>query len=50
MKETYLSLLDDKWTMNEIDEMDIYYYIELNSYRANKGIKTQVQALDDAGL
>lgn len=50
MKETYIGLLDKKWTLNEIDEMDIYYYIELLSYEANKGVRTQVQALDDAGL
>ena len=36
--------------MNDIDEMDIYYYLDLLSYDANKGVKTQISALDDAGL
>lgn len=36
MKETYLILLDNEWKLNDIDEMDIYYYLELLSYQANK--------------
>jgi len=40
----------DGWTLNDIEDMDFYYYLELLSYKANKGVKTQVQMLDDAGL
>ena len=42
--------MEDKWTLNDIDEMDFYYYLELLSYKANKGIKTEIQILDEAGL
>jgi len=50
MKETYLGLLSDKWRLNDIDDMDIYYYLDLLSYEANKGVKTQTEILDNAGL
>ena len=50
MKETYLSLMSDGWRLNDIDEMDIYYYLDLLSYEANKAVKTQSIALDEAGL
>ena len=50
MKETYLTLMNDNWKLNDIDEMDIYYYLDLTSYDANKGIRTQMETLDDAGL
>ena len=46
----YLGLMEDGWTLNDIDEMDIYYYLDLLSYEANKAAKTQSNALDDAGL
>ena len=50
LKEMYLGLLKDGWTMNDIETMDLYRYLELLSYEANKAIKTQSNALDDAGL
>lgn len=50
MKETYLSLLDKGWTLNDIDEMDLYYYLDLLSYEANKAVIKQSNALDEAGL
>lgn len=43
MKETYLGLLSNEWRMNDIDEMDIYYYLELLSYEANKEYKNNVE-------
>jgi len=43
MKETYLSLMDDKWKLNDIDEMDIYYYLDLLSYEANKKYNKNVE-------
>ena len=46
----YLGLLEKGWTLNDIDEMDICYYLELLSYKANKEVKKQSNALDDAGL
>lgn len=45
MKETYLGLLKDKWTMEEIDNMDIMYYLELLSYEANKGCRKNLEAV-----
>jgi len=46
----YLGLLENGWTLNDIDEMDLSYYIELLSYKANKEYTKQSNALDDAGL
>lgn len=46
----YLGLLKDGWTLNDIDEMDLYYYLDLLSYEANKAVRVQSNALDDAGL
>ena len=50
MKETYLGLLADGWTLDQIDSMDIFYYLDLLSYEANKKVIKQSNALDDAGL
>ena len=50
LKEMYLGLLGKGWTMNDIDDMDLCYYLELLSYRANKECKKQSNDLDDAGL
>lgn len=50
MKETYLGLLENGWTLEDIDNMDIYYHLDLLSYKANKEVGKQVTALDDAGL
>lgn len=46
----YLGLLDKGWTLNDVDEMDLYYYLDLLSYEANKEVRVQSNALDDAGL
>jgi hypothetical protein len=45
-----LGLLDAGWALNDIDEMDIMYYIDLLIYKAKKEYKKQAVALDDAGL
>ena len=50
LKEMYLGLLEKGWTLNDIDEMDLYYYLDLLSYEANKGARKQSTELDDAGL
>lgn len=36
MKDIYLNLMEQQWTMQDIDEMDILYYFELLAYKANK--------------
>jgi len=46
----YLGLLNKGWTLNDVDEMDLYYYLDLLSYEANQAVNTQSNALDDAGL
>lgn len=46
----YLGLMKDGWTMNDVDNMDLYYYLDLLSYQANKEVRTQSNALDEAGL
>ena len=50
MKEMYLGLLKDGWTMNDIDTMDLYRYLEILSYSANKAVGQESNALDEAGL
>jgi len=42
--------MGEGWTLNDIDEMDINWYLELLLYKTNKGIIRQNKALDDAGL
>lgn len=32
----YINLLDQKWKMNEIDEMDIMYYLKLQTIKMKK--------------
>lgn len=35
----YLSLLESNWTMNEIDSMDIIYYLKLLGIKAERDKK-----------
>ena len=42
--------MDKGWTLNDVDSMDLYYYLDLLSYQANKAVRAQSNALDDAGL
>jgi len=42
--------MSNGWKLNDIDEMDFYYYLKLTSYEANKGVRIQTNALDNAGL
>ncbi len=39
----YLSLLDNNWTMNEIDSMDVIYYLKLLGIKA----ETNKNYIDD---
>ncbi len=39
MKEVYLNLMEEGWTLTDIDETDFFYYLDLLSYKANKGQK-----------
>lgn len=36
IESIYLSLLESNWTMNEIDSMDIIYYLKLLSIKAER--------------
>jgi len=42
IQEMYLGLMDDGWKLNDIDEMDLYWYIDLLLYKASKEYKTNV--------
>lgn len=42
--------MDNGYTMNDVDDLDIIGYLDIKSYGANKNIETQIQALDAAGL
>ena len=36
IKETYLQLIDQGWALDDIDEMDFFYYMDLLIFKANK--------------
>ena len=38
------------WKLNEIDEMDIWFYLDILNYQDEKKYVEQVEALDAAGL
>lgn len=37
MLDIYSNLLEQNWTMTDIDNMDILYYFEVLTYRNSKG-------------
>lgn len=43
IKELYLDLLESDWKFNDIDEMDIYYYLELLSFKENKESRKNIE-------
>ena len=55
IKELYLNLMEDiptqfgvvrsTWTLTDIDDMDIMYYLELLSYKANKEYRGNVDTV-----
>jgi hypothetical protein len=45
MKEIYSQLLEQGWTLTDIDEMDIFYYFDILIYRANKEYKQNLNAV-----
>jgi hypothetical protein len=45
MKEIYSQLLEQGWTLNDIDEMDIFYYFDILIYRANKEYRQNLHAV-----
>jgi hypothetical protein len=46
MKEIYLSLFKEGWTLQSIDEMDFFYYLDLLVYNANKKEKQSRTTID----
>ena len=46
MKEIYLSLLEQGWTLNDIDEMDFFWYLDVMIYRINKEEKKKYTTID----
>lgn len=46
IKEFYLSLLEQGWTLNDIDEMDFFWYLDLMVYKANKEEKKKYTSID----
>lgn len=43
MKEFYIELLENDWKLNEIDDMDINYYLDLLLYKAKKEYNQNVE-------
>lgn len=50
MKELYLSLFENGWTMEDIDEMDIFWYLDVIAYKANKEEKQNKTTIDNTIL
>jgi hypothetical protein len=46
MKEIYLGLIEQKWTLSQIDEMDFFYYFDLLIYKANKEEQQRYVTID----
>ncbi|ERM91910.1 hypothetical protein O163_08115 [Caldanaerobacter subterraneus subsp. yonseiensis KB-1] len=46
IKEFYLSLLEQGWTMNDIDEMDFFWYLDLLIYKASQKEKKKYTTID----
>lgn len=45
IKEFYIELLENDWKLNNIDDMDIYFYLDLLLYRAQKEYNQNVEAV-----
>jgi len=45
MKELYIDLLEIDWKLEDIDEMDLFYYIDLLAYKANKEYGQNVEVV-----
>lgn len=45
MKEFYIELLENDWKMEDIDEMDIFFYLELLAYKARKEYNQNVEVV-----
>jgi len=50
IREIYINLLKDGWRLNDVDEMDLGFYLDLINYENEKKYITQSNALDEAGL
>lgn len=46
MKEIYLTLFEEGWTLNDIDAMDFFYYLDLLIYKANEKEKQRRVCID----
>jgi hypothetical protein len=44
--ETYLRLLEQNWTLEDIDNMDVFFYWRLLAYKANKKEKDETIYID----
>jgi len=46
MKEVYLQLFEQNWTLTDIDEMDFFYWLDLSIYKTTKESKRQTVYID----
>lgn len=46
IKEIYLDLLEQGWTLKDIDDMDIFFYFDILVYKANKGERDKRVTID----
>jgi len=47
IKEIYLKLLEQNWTLNDIDEMDFFFYFDLLIYKENRKETEETVYADD---
>lgn len=45
LKEFYIELLENDWKLNDIDDMDIFHYLDLLLYKARKEYNQNVEAV-----
>ena len=45
MKEFYIEFLENDWKLNDIDDMDIFYYLDLLLYKSQKEYNQNVDAV-----
>jgi hypothetical protein len=45
-----MNLLENQWTMNDIDDMDIFAYWRVMAYKSNKEYQEQFVPIDALGI
>jgi len=46
VNEIYINLIDQGWTLNDIDECDFFYYMDLLIFKAHKEADKRLTFID----